>query len=198
MFNFLNRKKYNSLSDEELILFYKKERAKFCIDIFYTRYGHLLLSIAFKYLKNREDAEDVVMNLFESLGNKIVKHEIQHFKSWLHSTIKNECLMQLRKSKKLSNSISVDQLNTVLGEIDETNFHLVKEKILIELEDSLKNLKTDQRKCIELFYLESKSYLEIADQLNLSLNSVKSAIQNGKRMLKVKLENKGIYSTNAL
>ena len=198
MFDFLNRKKYNSHSDEELILLYKKEQAKFCIDIFYNRYGHLLLAIAFKYLKNREDAEDVVMNLFESLGNKILKYEIQNFKSWLHTTVKNECLMHLRKTKKIKQTISIDQLNIVTDEMEKSDFYLVKENILIKLETTLIELKTDQRKCIELFYLESKSYLEIADLLNLSLNSVKSAIQNGKRMLKVNLENKGIHSKNAL
>jgi RNA polymerase sigma-70 factor (ECF subfamily) len=198
LFNFLNRKKYNSLSDEQLILYYKKEQAKFCIDLFYNRYGHLLLTIAFKYMKNKEDAEDVVMTLFESLGNKIVKHEIQNFKSWLHTTLKNECLMQLRKVKNLSNPISIDELKTASEEIEESDFHLNKENQLTELEALLTNLKADQRKCIELFYLESKSYLEISDQLNLSLNSVKSAIQNGKRMLKIKLEIKGIHSNNVI
>jgi RNA polymerase sigma-70 factor (ECF subfamily) len=198
LFDFLNRKKYNSLSDEELILFYKEEQANFCIDIFYNRYGHLLLVIAFKYLKNREDSEDVVMNLFESLGSKILKYEIQNFKSWLHTTLKNECLMHLRKIKKINQTVSIDQLNEIAVELEEVDFKEVKEKIFINLESTIFGLKADQRKCIELFYLESKSYLEIADQLNLSLNSVKSAIQNGKRMLKVKLENIGIHSNNAL
>jgi RNA polymerase sigma-70 factor (ECF subfamily) len=55
----------------------------------------------------------------------------------------------------------------------------------------LTGLKTEQQKCIQLFFLENKSYVEIAEILNLSLNAVKSAIQNGKRMLKVKLENNG-------
>ena len=149
-------------------------------------------------MKNKEDAEDVVMTLFESLGNKIVKHEIQNFKSWLHTTLKNECLMQLRKVKNLSNPISIDELKTASEEIEESDFHLNKENQLTELEALLTNLKADQRKCIELFYLESKSYLEISDQLNLSLNSVKSAIQNGKRMLKIKLEIKGIHSNNVI
>jgi RNA polymerase sigma-70 factor (ECF subfamily) len=106
--------------------------------------------------------------------------------------------MHLRKTKKIKQTISIDQLNIVTDEMEKSDFYLVKENILIKLETTLIELKTDQRKCIELFYLESKSYLEIADLLNLSLNSVKSAIQNGKRMLKVKLENKGIHSKNAL
>jgi len=191
LFNFINRKKYNSFSDEELLLLYKKEQVNSCIEIFYIRYGHLLLAIAFKYLKNKEDAEDVVMNLFENLGNKLVKHEIQNFKSWLHTTIKNECLMQLRKSKRISSSVAIEQLETASSEIDSEDFHIAREKIINELEIILTGLKSDQQKCIQLFFLENKSYVEIAEILNLSLNAVKSAIQNGKRMLKVKLENNG-------
>ena len=192
MFSFLNRKKYNSLSDEDLILLYKKEAVNFILDIFYSRYGHLLLAIAFKYMKNREDAEDVVMNLFETLGSKLQKHDIQNFKSWLHTTIKNDCLMLLRKTKKISHTVSIEHLENACSEIDKEDFHVTREKIIVDLEKTLAGLKSEQQKCIQLFYLENKSYVEIAELLQLSLNSVKSAIQNGKRMLKVKLEKNGV------
>lgn len=195
MFSFLNRKKFSSLSDEELILFYKKDASNIYIDIIYKRYGHLLLAIAFKYLKTREDAQDVVMSLFEQLGQKLQRHEIQNFKSWIHSTIKNECLMHLRKTKKINSNMSIEQLESVCSEFEQQEIKETKEKILIALENSLLELKTEQQECIRLFYLENKSYVDIAECMNLSLNNVKSAIQNGKRMLKIKLENKGVNLT---
>jgi RNA polymerase sigma factor (sigma-70 family) len=192
LFDFINRKKYFATSDADLILLYRKEKAKFCIDIIYNRYGHLLLAIAFKYIRNREEAEDVVMNLFENLGNKIQQHDIQNFKSWLHTTIKNECLMHLRKTKKINSAYSLDEIELYTIDDEQHDFHVLKEHILTLLESTLNELKSEQKKCVELFYLENKSYLEIAELLNLSLNTVKSAIQNGKRMLKVKLEIKGV------
>ena len=195
MFDFLTRKKYSSLSDEDLILLYKKEKSNLIMDNIYKRYGHLLLAIAIKYVRNREEAQDIVMHLFEKLGDKIAKHDIQNFKSWLHSTLKNECLMHLRKMKKINSTTTIENLDNVFSESDSEEFYKTKEKVFNQLESSLAELKNEQRKSVELFYLENKSYVEIAEILNISLNNVKSAIQNGKRMLKLKMENKGVNLT---
>jgi DNA-directed RNA polymerase specialized sigma24 family protein len=59
-----------------------------------------------------------------------------------------------------------------------------------KLQDFLKELNEEQRICIELFYLQDKSYKEIVDATNYSFNEVKSFIQNGKRNLKIMLESK--------
>ena len=195
MFDFLTRKKYSSLSDEDLILLYKKEKSNLIMDNIYKRYGHLLLAIAIKYVRNREEAQDIVMNLFEKLGDKIAKHDIQNFKSWLHTILKNECLMHLRKTKKINSTTTIENLENVVSELDSEEFYQTKEKVFNQLESSLAELKNEQRKSVELFYLENKSYVEIAEILNISLNNVKSAIQNGKRMLKLKMENKGVNLT---
>lgn len=195
MFDFLTRKKYSSLSDEDLILLYKKEKSNLIMDNIYKRYGHLLLAIAIKYVRNREEAQDIVMNLFEKLGDKIAKHDIQNFKSWLHTTLKNECLMHLRKTKKINSTTTIENLENIVSELDSEEFYQTKEKVFNQLESSLAELKNEQRKSVELFYLENKSYVEIAEILNISLNNVKSAIQNGKRMLKLKMENKGVNLT---
>jgi RNA polymerase sigma-70 factor (ECF subfamily) len=195
LFDFLTRKKYSSLSDEDLILLYKKEKSNLIMDNIYKRYGHLLLAVAIKYVRNREEAKDIVMNLFEKLGDKIAKHDIQNFKSWLHSTLKNECLMHLRKMKKINSTTTIENLENIVSESDSEEFYQTKEKVFNQLESSLAELKNEQRKSVELFYLENKSYVEIAEILNISLNNVKSAIQNGKRMLKLKMENKGVNLT---
>lgn len=57
------------------------------------------------------------------------------------------------------------------------------------LESALDDLLEEQQRMIKLFYLEKKSYQEISDELKLPLKKVKSALQNGKRNLKLKLEN---------
>ena len=58
---------------------------------------------------------------------------------------------------------------------------------LREMEDSLESLGANQRRCLELFYLERKCYKEVADITGFTLNEVKSYIQNGKRNLKIQL-----------
>lgn len=56
------------------------------------------------------------------------------------------------------------------------------------LEIALKELKADQKTCVELFYLKHMSYGDIVDVTGYDLKKVKSYIQNGKRNLKLKLE----------
>jgi RNA polymerase sigma-70 factor (ECF subfamily) len=58
------------------------------------------------------------------------------------------------------------------------------------MEDGLQELNKDQKQCVTLFYLEKRSYNEIADQTGFTLLQVKSYIQNGKRNLKILLERK--------
>lgn len=184
------RKKYQQLEDQELLALYKSTRASEIVGEFYRRYGHLVMGTAMKYLKNTFDAEDLVMHLFEKLPSKLESHSIQHFKSWLYMVTKNECLMQLRKKGNLTVEMTQELEST-----NELDIKLEKEEQLKMLEEAIEDLKEEQKKCIKLFYLESKSYQEITEALNIDLKKVKSAIQNGKRNLKLNLEGRNEFKT---
>lgn len=191
---FINkRKQYREKSDEELMTLHKSEGGSICIGILYERYGHLVMGACMKYLKNTLEAEDMTMQIFENLGQKIIKHEIQFFKSWLYMVTKNECFMSLRKKGYEFSSIEITNLKE-----EENDFEriLLKEQKLTLLEEVIPFLKDDQRKCIELFYLKELSYQQISTELNLSLMQIKSAIQNGKRNLKIQLEERNEFKSN--
>ncbi|MCC5943704.1 MAG: sigma-70 family RNA polymerase sigma factor, partial [Bernardetiaceae bacterium] len=64
---------------------------------------------------------------------------------------------------------------------------LEKEKRLYKLEEALENLNPEQKHCVSLFYLEEKTYQQIATQTGMSIKQVKSHIQNGKRNIKKQL-----------
>lgn len=176
------RKKYRLLEDAELIALYKESRDKDAFAVLYERYGHLVMGTCMKYLKDEMEAQDLTSKVFEELGDKIVRHEIEYFKGWLYRLAKNECLMFLRKQKtRFLNSHQVELL-------EEGNTHEQpesREAQLTLMEKSLALLKSEQERCLRLFYLEDKSYQEVSDLLQISLNQVKSAIQNGKRNLKI-------------
>lgn len=179
----LFRKTYTSYSDEELILLFKQKEDKKIIGEIYIRYGHLVMGTCMKYLKNKQDAEDISMQIFEKMPRILVRHNIQYFKSWLYMVTKNECLMWLRKKGNITT-----ELKTELEQEDELALVQQKEVQLEAVENAIHELKEEQKKCIELFYLEQKSYAEITQILQMELKKVKSAIQNGKRNLKIKLE----------
>jgi len=184
------RKKYKQLDDSDLLELYKKSKDQIILGEYYTRYGHLVMGTAMKYLKNKFDAEDLVMNLFEKLPKKLESHSIQHFKSWLYMVTKNECLMLLRKKGYLTK-----ELTSELESTSELNLKVEKEEQLIALEKAIEELKDEQKDCIKLFYIESKSYQEITESLQLDVKKVKSAIQNGKRNLKLKLEDRNEFKS---
>lgn len=152
----------------------------------------MALGVANKYLQPEDDAKDAVMQVFEQLLQHINQHKIDNFKSWLYSVVKNFCLMKLRKEKNLTiireeegkNIFSVVEKEQVLHQ-EEVK---LKESNLSNLEIAIETLNEEQRKCIELFYLEQKSYAEVVEITGFSLNNVKSYIQNGKRNLKLKMQ----------
>jgi RNA polymerase sigma-70 factor (ECF subfamily) len=71
--------------------------------------------------------------------------------------------------------------------IDELHLTVEKEIQLTKMEEALKDLNKDQRQCVEMFYLEKKTYIEIMQETGFNFMQVKSFIQNGKRNLKQKM-----------
>lgn len=184
----------HTYSDSELLLLYKQEQHKEAFGILFHRYKHLVLGVCLKYLRNRDDAEDAVMQIFEKLLTDILKHDIQEFRFWLHTVAKNHCLMQLRKEQSLfknQNQLNKDAASFMETEDDmHLNLKVLKEAQLENMHHALNQLSEPQRVCVELFYLHDKSYQEIADQTGYPMNEVRSYIQNGKRNLKIQMEKK--------
>ena len=181
------RQRYQTASDDDLPrLFLNGNRNKVLGEI-YNRFGHLMFGTCLKYLKNKQDAEDCVMELFEALPQKLEKYEVKHLKSWLYRTTQNACLMRLRKNNPTSNAIHEleEKLHSIEGGKEEKELLEVK---IDALKEAINSLKEEQKEAIKLFYLASKSYQEISEELGLPIKKVKSVIQNGKRNIKLKLE----------
>lgn len=177
------KRKYRGMSDEELILHHKEKESNLILGELYSRYSPLVLGVALKYASNKHDAEDLSMIVFEKLSGRILKSEIKNFKSWLYVVTKNEVFMFLRKKKIFLNDNEIQ----IEDQYELNDIH-IKESKLNLLEKMVHTLKDDQQKCIDLFYIHQKSYNEISTLLSMDIKKIKSAIQNGKRNLKIKLE----------
>jgi RNA polymerase sigma factor (sigma-70 family) len=158
----------------------------------YEKYMHLVYGVCLKYLKDRETGRDATMQIFEKLIVEIPKREIENFKPWLHVITKNHCLMVLRSEKtRISREENVLRDALIFMETS-YELHHNNEQVLNNDKETLKKcidlLKAGQQECIKLFYLEEKCYQEIADLTGFELNKVKSYIQNGKRNLKICME----------
>lgn len=201
------------LSDSELINKFKETRDNAIIGELFQRYTHLVFGVCMKYLKNEDEAKDGVMQIFEKFMIDLHRHNVENFKGWLYMVAKNHCLMYFRSKKihvELPRHLTGDfgddahsDESIVLPEHDSipmelvSNLHLNgedKEKQLILMESAIKELKEGQKICIELFYLQEKSYEEVAKMTGYTMNKVKSYIQNGKRNLKIIMTTKSVGS----
>ena len=172
--------------DASLIRQYKASGDLVVLGELYDRYMHLVFGVCMKYLKEEEVAKDATMDIFEKLVVSLKEHEVQNFKSWLHVVAKNHCLMQLRAAKSFSENGTPEHLSNMESEVFlHLNGEDDTEEQLVLMEKGLAALTVEQKECIELFYLQQKCYKEIVEITGYELKKVKSYIQNGKRNLKI-------------
>ncbi|HLN56857.1 MAG TPA: RNA polymerase sigma factor [Bacteroidales bacterium] len=157
----------------------------------YSRYMYLVYGVCLKYLQNRDESMDAVMQIFEKLILEIPKQKILNFKSWLHVVTKNYCLMKLRSDKSEAEKMQEWINNTVIFVENDPVMHPVDEDapdLDNKLMACIEKLKDDQKECIKQFYFEDKCYTEIAKGMSSDEKKVKSCLQNAKRNLKICLD----------
>ena len=184
---FLKNISTTTLTDKELVIQYKQSGDLAVLGELYQRYMELVYGVCLKYFIESETAKDSVMLIFEELVPKLKKHEVENFKSWLYRVAKNHCLMKLRTPKNLK-TVELDPALMQNEENVHLNGVLEKEENLKKLEFCLNSLSEEQKKVIQLFYLEGKCYNEIVDITGYEWDKVRSLIQNGRRNLKICME----------
>jgi RNA polymerase sigma factor (sigma-70 family) len=184
------RENYDHITDQELLDRFYADRKNEWLGLLLERYILLLFGVCMKYLKNEEEAKDAVQQIFLKAITELHKYKVTFFRSWIYTVARNHCLMQLRERQVKMPPSSVENLAAPMEGIPGTNHHQEREVLLQSMSDSLSELNPEQKQCLTLFYLEKKSYQEIAESTGFSIMQVKSHIQNGKRNMKILLDKK--------
>lgn len=175
------------LSDEELLNLHKESDKTTYIEELFIRYLPLLYGVSLKYLKDSDKARDAVMQLLENLFDKISDFEINEFRPWIYSVIKNHCLQIQRKE---AHFIAADFSD---GTTEFDDIMRLLEKNQNEqpamLTNCLNKLPERQRLSLNYFFKDELSYAEIVDKTGYTLKNVKNYIQNAKQNLKICMEN---------
>jgi len=180
--------KHADYSDLELLENFYRDGNTEWLGILLPRYTLILLGVCMKYLKNEEEAKDCVQQVFLKAITELSKYKVEYFKAWIYMIAKNHCLMKIRNNQG-KRSVEINDVhghNSI--EPQEGNPHIEKDELLNRMSAALNELNAEQKQCIILFYLEKRSYQEIAEITGFTLMQVKSHIQNGKRNLKLMLE----------
>ena len=148
-------------------------------EIAYGLYADMLYRLSLSYMKNKEDAEDVVQEVFTKYfcGLRLPMNPEQE-KAWFLRVTINQCHDHLRK-KKLRTHASLDDVAEVAtSEKLEEGY----------LQDALQKLPEKNRGVVILHHLEGYSVEEIAKILQISVSAVKMRLKRGREFLREELE----------
>ncbi len=153
----------------------------------YDRYHKPIYAIALKYLKSKSLAEDAVHDVFIKLWDYRDKLDAsQSLKGFLFTSAKNHVLNMIRddkradqRSKNYGHLRSVSK-NTTLNKLTLKNYYKV-------FGECLKNLPNGKREIFELKMNQELTNKEIADQLDVSVNTVKSQYYKASKFIKEEL-----------
>jgi RNA polymerase sigma factor (sigma-70 family) len=175
-------------SDEQLLDAYVKNDDATALGTLYERYMPMVYGVCLKILKDRGKSEDAVMAIYEELTHKVKAHEIGAFRGWLYVLARNHCLMEWRKSQRKPTEHHAPE-DMVRYDAVESAFEYELPQKSDPLQKCLEALNEQQRKCVQWFYYEDHSYKDIAEMIQEEVGKVRSYIQNGRRNLKICLEN---------
>ena len=175
--------KYNSLADEDLLKLHRSSRGNDCLGHLLQRYTMLLLGVGMKYLKDKDEAQDAVQQVFLKAITHLPEGEILNFKGWLYVLMRNHCLQTLRTAHHKTDEQVLNNLSDNMGEDKEEL--LAKEATLMQMNEALEELNEEQKIAVVSFYIKKMSYQQIMEQTGFTFTQVKSYIQNGKRNLKI-------------
>ncbi len=193
---FYSKKFSTKKTDLELVQEYQNSGDVAAFEELFQRYCHLVYGACLKYFSNEEDSKDAVLEIFEKVMSKLKTQDVTNFNSWLYSITKNFCLYKLRRNKQ-KEEVTPDKnefIQKKFMEFEDFDTLYSSEKIWEEkLRAAINQLNEAQRRCIQLFYFEKKSYEDISKETGFDRKKVKSHIQNGKRNLKNLLIEKEVF-----
>jgi len=162
------------------------------------QYSDLAYSVAFRMLRNAEDAEDAVQEAYISAFKALSNFKGQSkLSTWLYRIVVNACLMKIRKDKSRSKYISENLFDDALvyDQKNDPEDAAVNSELRSTLENGLDLLSADLRAVVVLRDIQGLSTEEAAEALDVSIASLKSRLHRARVQLRKHLEE---YSALAL
>jgi len=164
------------------------------------RYKDLVFTLAFRMMKNREEAEEVSQDTFIKVYKSLTKFKgDSKFSTWIYRVAYNTCLDRLKKNKRQQYTVAIDeytehQVKTLDNALDQME---AKEKEQA-IQNCLELLPSEDSFLLTLYYFEELSLDEISKIVGLKPNNVKVKIFRSRKklatILKEKLDNETIES----
>jgi len=155
--------------------------------VFKSHYSNLVF-FALRYVSDREDAEDIVQEAFSKFLQKresLLNEDENVIKSFLYQTVRNESLNYLKHQKIVHNHVSQSESE----EIQEPVLtHIIHSEIIAQIRAAIGELPVGCREVALELFIEGKKYHEVAEELAISVHTVKARRKRALAFLKPRLE----------
>lgn len=164
-----------------------KDNNELAFNKLYEKYRKLVYAVTFSILKNKENSEDLVQNIFIKLW-KMEKDKLptNNEASWLYSITKNETLNFLRSKKE---EINIDEIYYIANEDKELNEIIEKDAY----NKIISRLNKEEQEIISLKILSNLSFKEISLMLNMPVGTIQWKYYKSLHTLKILLSNLSMY-----
>jgi len=174
------------VKSDDLLLNELKGGNQKAFDGIFHKYFKFLVATAYMYLKDEQEAKDIVQDLlFEFWDKKFYLRLEGDMKGYLYRSVQNKCINYYRKKE-------TERQKTILF-VQEVQNHgediYQKEQNLSGLEMAMNNLPPQRKEALKQVFIEEKKYQEAADAMGVSLNTLKTHLKIGIKNLREKLQN---------
>ena len=151
----------------------------------YKSTAGFVYNVALRVVSNREDAEEVVQEVFMIVYEKLKNFRLEaSFKTWVYRITVNHAInVAKRRSKFQKGLVPIDDIQIEGKMTSDVSSHMDKEHSNTIVKHVLNQLNPDQRACIVLRSIEGLSYERIAQVLKIPINTVRSRIKRARETM---------------
>ena len=182
--------KLTNMPDADLVkLATEQNQAAFIV--LYTRYNAGVKSHISRYVAQKEDVEDICLESFQKAFSQISTFNPEYkFSTWLYRIARNTAFDHLSRHDREKNNLPTTSINDDIAELKElpATMHNPEEDIINQQEydkwlTNIEKLKDDYKVVAKMNLIDNFGYKEIADALDMPINTVKTKIRRAKAML---------------
>ena len=182
--------KLTNLSDMDLVrLALEQNQAAFIV--LYTRYNTGVKSHIAHYISQKEDIEDICLESFQKAFSQLGSYNPDYkFSTWIYRIARNTAFDHMSRHDREKNNMPTTSISDDFAELKElpATMHNPEEDIINQQEydkwlNNIEKLKEDYRAVAKMNLIDNFGYKEIADALEMPLNTVKTKIRRAKAIL---------------
>ncbi|RXK81773.1 RNA polymerase sigma factor [Filimonas effusa] len=161
----------------------------------YNKYSPKMLSVCYRFAHNRQDAEDMLQEGFIKVFTQISSFENKGvFEGWVRRIMVHTCINFLKKQKKFSDSVDLNQADQYIHVREEAIPGIMQAKQVVEC---IRLLPIGYKTVLNLFAIEGYSHKEIAEMLDIQESTSRSQFTRARTMLEGILIRKKIIENPA-